>query len=102
LLAARNTANTHYYACGPAVILDAFENHCQTLGCTQAHIERFSAAEVAAASDAKQTYTVELKRSGEVIAITPDISLLTALQAANQMIMVWVSGCKSERLVLDL
>jgi hypothetical protein len=45
---------------------------------------------------------VELKRSGEVIAITPDISLLTALQAANQMIMVWVSGCKSERLVLDL
>jgi ferredoxin-NADP reductase len=141
LLATRNTANTHYYACGPAVMLDAFENHCQSLGYTQAHIERFSAVEVAASSDAKQTYTVELKRSGKVIEITPDISLLAALQAANadfmtsceegicgscetrvlegipdhrdsvlspaeqatnQMMMVCVSGCKSERLVLDL
>ena len=141
LLSTRNTANAHYYACGPAVMLDAFENHCQSLGYTQAHIERFSAVEVAASSDAKQTYTVELKRSGKVIEITPDISLLAALQAANadfmtsceegicgscetrvlegipdhrdsvlspaeqatnQMMMVCVSGCKSERLVLDL
>jgi ferredoxin-NADP reductase len=140
LLAARNTANAHYYACGPAVMLDAFESHCQALGYANAHIERFAAVEVAASTNAKQRYTVELKRSGKVIEITPDISLLAALQAANadimtsceegicgscetrvlegipdhrdsvlspaeqatnQMMMVCVSGCQSERLVLD-
>lgn len=140
LLAARNTANAHYYACGPAVMLDAFETHCQALGYANAHIERFAAVEVAASTNAKQSYTVELKRSGKVIEITPDMSLLAALQAANaevmtsceegicgscetrvlegipdhrdsvlspaeqatnQMMMVCVSGCQSERLVLD-
>lgn len=141
LLAARGSASAHHYACGPAVMLDAFENACASLGYANAHIERFSAVEVAAASDALQSYTVELKRSGKVIEITPAISLLAALQAAhvdvqtsceegicgscetrvlagtpdhrdsvlspaeqatNQMMMVCVSGCKSERLVLDL
>jgi ferredoxin-NADP reductase len=140
LLAARNTANAHYYACGPAVMLDAFESHCQALGYANAHIERFAAVEVAASTNAKQRYTVELKRSGKVIEITPDMSLLAALQAANadimtsceegicgscetrvlegipdhrdsvlspaeqatnQMMMVCVSSCQSERLVLD-
>ncbi len=141
LLAARSAPGTHYYACGPAVMLDAFEAHCQALGYANAHIERFAAVEVAASSDARQSYQVELKRSGKVIEITPDISLLAALQAAkvnvqtsceegicgscetrvleglpdhrdsvlspaeratNQAMMVCVSGCKSERLVLDL
>jgi ferredoxin len=110
------------------------------LGYANAHIERFAAVEVAASTNAKQSYTVELKRSGKVIEITPDMSLLAALQAANaevmtsceegicgscetrvlegipdhrdsvlspaeqatnQMMMVCVSGCQSERLVLD-
>jgi len=141
LLAARHVSGTHYYACGPAVMLDAFETHCQSLGYANAHIERFAAVEVTASSDAQQRYTVELKRSGKVIEITPALSLLTALQqakadvmtsceegicgscetrvlegipdhrdsvlspaeqAANRVMMVCVSGCKSERLVLDL
>ncbi len=141
LLAARNTPNAHYYACGPAVMLDAFEAHCQSLGYAQAHIERFTAVAVAASSDAQLRYTVELKRSGKVIEITPEVSLLAALlaantdlmtsceegicgscetrvlegipdhrdsvlspaeQASNRSMMVCVSGCKSERLVLDL
>jgi len=141
LLADRHTPDTHYYACGPAVMLDAFEADCQSLGYAHAHIERFTAVEVAASSDAQQSYTVELKRSGKVIQITPELSLLAALQqakaevmtsceegicgscetrvlegvpdhrdsvlspaeqATNQMMMICVSGCKSERLVLDL
>lgn len=141
LLAARDAPGTHYYACGPAVMLDAFETHCQSLGYVNAHIERFAAVEVAASSDAQQRYTVELKRSGKVIEITPALSLLAALQEAkadfmtsceegicgscetrvlegipdhrdsvlspaeqaeNRVMMVCVSGCKSERLVLDL
>ncbi len=134
-------ADIHFYACGPAVMLDAFEKHCQTLGFTNAHVERFSAVEVAAASDARSTYTVELRRSGKVITVTPELSLLQAIEAArvsvatscqegicgscetpvlegtpdhrdsvlsaaeraaNRSMMVCVSGCKTERLVLDL
>lgn len=140
LLAARNTPKAHYYACGPTVMLDAFETHCQSLGYAQAHIERFAATALAASKDAQQSYTVELKRSGKIIEVTADISLLAALQAANaeimtsceqgicgscetrvlegepdhrdsvlspeeqatnQMMMVCVSGCKSQHLVLD-
>jgi ferredoxin-NADP reductase len=135
-------SGSHYYACGPAVMLDAFEKSCAELGVADnAHIERFTAVEVAAAADAKQSYTVELKRSAKTIIITPELSLYAALQAAkvfvpssceegvcgscetpvlegipdhrdsilspteraaNKVMMVCVSGCKSERLVLDL
>ena len=141
LLAARNTANTSYYACGPTGLLNAFESHCQSLGYANAHIERFAGLNVAASSEAKQRYAVELKRSGKVIEIAPDMSLLAALRAANAnvqtsceegicgscetrvlqgipdhrdsvlspaeqagnlMMMVCVSGSRSERLVLDL
>ena len=62
LLAARPAqADTHYYACGPAVMLDAFEAECTAFGYANHHIERFAAVEVAAASDARQSYTVELR-----------------------------------------
>jgi len=84
LLAARPAKpGTHYYACGPAVMLDSFEKNCAELGYTDAHIERFSAVEVAPASDARQSYSVELRRSGKVIAVTPAQSLLDALRDAG-------------------
>lgn len=132
---------THHYACGPAVMLDAFEQSCAELGHPHAHIERFAAVEVKAAADARQSYTVELKRSGKTLEVTPDTNLHKMLVAAkvnvpfsceegvcgscetrvldgvvdhrdsvlspaeratNKVMMVCVSGCKSERLVLDL
>jgi ferredoxin-NADP reductase len=86
LLSARpgvGAAGTHYYACGPAVMLDAFERSCSDLGYVHAHIERFQAVEVAPASDAQQSYTVELKRSGQVLNVRPGQSLLNTLQAAG-------------------
>jgi ferredoxin-NADP reductase len=134
-------ATEHYYACGPAVMLDNFEKTCATLGHTQAHIERFSAAEVEASADAKASYTVELRTSGITFEVTPDTTLHKQLiasgvfipfsceegicgscetrvlegevdhrdsilspaeRAANSVMMVCVSGCKSQRLVLDL
>lgn len=134
-------AQTHYYACGPSVMLDAFERQCAALGHAQAHIERFAAVEVAAAADAKSEYTVELRRSGRSITVTPEKSLLDTLlaaglkidhsccegvcgscetrvlagepdhrdsvlsakeRAANKVMMVCVSGCKSSTLALDL
>lgn len=135
------SADTHYYACGPSVMLDRFVQVCETLGHAHAHIERFSAVKIEAAPDARAGYLVELKRSGQVIPITPDKSLLHTLidagvsvdfsceegvcgtcetrvlegipdhrdsvlssaeHASNKTMMVCVSGCKTERLVLDL
>jgi ferredoxin-NADP reductase len=135
------TASEHYYACGPAVMLDNFEKTCAALGHANAHIERFTAVEVAAADDAKTTFTVELRRSGQMFEVTPDTTLHKRLieikadvpfsceegicgscetkvlegvpdhrdmvltdaeRAANKAMMVCVSGCKSERLVLDI
>ena len=76
LLAARAPqGQTHYYACGPAPMLDAFVAQCAALGYEQAHIERFAAVEVAAASDARGQFTVELRRSGQVFEVTPDTTL---------------------------
>jgi ferredoxin-NADP reductase len=134
-------SRAHYYACGPAVMLDTFEQVCAGLGYGNAHIERFAPVEVKAASDARANYSVELKRSGRVIEIAPGRSLLQTLldggvaveyscgegvcgtcetrvlegmpdhrdsvlsaseRAGNRCMMVCVSGCKSERLVLDL
>lgn len=131
----------HYYACGPAVMLDNFEKTCAALGHANAHIERFSAVEVVAADDAKTTFTVELRRSGQMFEVTPDTTLHKRLieikadvpfsceegicgscetkvlegvpdhrdlvltdaeRAANKAMMVCVSGCKSDRLVLDI
>lgn len=135
------SADTHLYACGPAAMLDAFEKSCAELGHAQAHIERFAAVAVSAADDARQSYTVELRRSGKTFEVTPETTLhqmlrasqapvpfsceegicgscetrviageidhrdsvLTADERASQKVMmVCVSGCKSERLVLDL
>lgn len=135
------SADTHFYACGPSVMLDTFEKVCAELGHTQAHIERFAAVQVQAAADARASYTVELRRSGKTFEVTPDTSLHKMLQAckadvpfsceegvcgscetrvlegeidhrdsvltaaeraSNKVMMVCVSGCKSERLVLDL
>jgi ferredoxin-NADP reductase len=134
-------ASEHYYACGPAVMLDNFEKTCAALGHANAHIERFTAVEVAAADDAKTTFTVELRRSGQMFEVTPDTTLHKRLieikadvpfsceegicgscetkvlegvpdhrdmvltdaeRAANKAMMVCVSGCKSDRLVLDI
>ena len=142
LLARRHGApGTHYYACGPSVMLDAFERACAELGYANAHIERFAAVAVEASTDARASYTAELRRSGRTFTITPAKSLLATLldagmdvdhsclegvcgtcetrvlegtpdhrdsvlssaeRASNTVMMVCVSGCKSERLVLDL
>ncbi len=141
LLAARRAAGTHYYACGPAPLLDAFERECAALGYTDAHVERFAALEINAAPEAKTSYVAVCEKSGKTFTITPDKSLLDTLldggiqadysclegvcgtcetrviegepdhrdsvlsaseKASNQTMMICVSGCKSERLVLDI
>ncbi len=133
--------DSHYYACGPAPMLEAFERICVELGHTNAHIERFAPMTIEAAGNALGHYTVELRRSGRFVEVTPGKSLLDTLIAAgvevehsccegvcgscetrviagepdhrdsvlsakeranNRSMMVCVSGCKSDTLVLDL
>lgn len=141
LVACGGKPNTHFYACGPSVMLNNFVTTCESLGYANAHIERFSAVEVVASAGAKKSYTVELKKSGKLITVTPEKSLLQTLidakvvvdyscqegicgacetrvlegepdhrdsvlsaseHASNKVMMICVSGCKSDRLVVDL
>ena len=43
---AGKSAGSHFYCCGPAPMLDAFEKTCEQLGYANAHVERFAAAHV--------------------------------------------------------
>jgi len=135
------STNLHHYACGPAPMLDAFEHVCAELGHENAHLERFSAQEIKVSEDARESYTVELRKSGKFITVNNGKSLLDTLleagiriessccegicgtcetrvlagepdhrdsvltakeRASNKTMMVCVSGCKSENLVLDI
>ena len=144
LLRARGGAGadvTHFYACGPGPMLDAFLAACSTLGYANAHIERFAAAAPVEVVGSGQGFTVELRRSGRTVEIAPGQSILDVLldagiqasfscqdgfcgscetrvlegepehrdsvlteteRAENKVMMICVSGCRGERLVLDL
>jgi len=76
-------ADTHFYCCGPTPMLDAFEQTCERLGYPHAHIERFTAAEVAASEDAQDSYSVELSKSGKTVSVEPGLNLLDVLLEAG-------------------
>ncbi|MFJ4068166.1 PDR/VanB family oxidoreductase [Pseudomonas sp. NPDC089996] len=80
---AGRSADTHFYCCGPTPMLDAFEATCEQLGYTHAHIERFTAVEVAAAEDALDSYSVELRKSGKTLNVEPGLNLLDVLLEAG-------------------
>ena len=70
-------ADTHFYACGPAPMLDGFVATCEQQGKPHAFIERFSAVE--APTEANGSYTVTLQRSGRTVSVQAGQSLLDAL-----------------------
>ena len=81
-LLAGHPADTHFYACGPGPMLDAFERACEALGQANVHLERFAAApamEVPAAG----AYTVELRQSGKTFSVPLGVSLLDAMLEAG-------------------
>ena len=81
LLAGKPTG-THFYCCGPAPMLAAFEDACAALGQANVHLERFTPVELAPAI-ATGTCTVELRRSGRSIEVGAELSILDAVLAAG-------------------
>lgn len=75
-------ADTHFYGCGPAPMLAAFEAACTVLGYVHVHLERFAPLEQAP-STATNTCTVELRRSGRSLQVAPDTSILDAVLACG-------------------
>lgn len=68
----------HFYCCGPAAMIEAFENACRELPPERVHAERFSAAEAPATEGG---YAVRLARSGRVLAVVPGQTILSTLKA---------------------
>ncbi|MDB5732669.1 MAG: oxidoreductase [Variovorax sp.] len=77
------SAAAHFYGCGPAPMLAAFESACERLGYENAHVERFAAAPAPASPDNGESCLVELRRSGRTIAVAPGRSVLDALLDAG-------------------
>ena len=141
-LLAAYPANTHFYGCGPGLMLDAFQKACDNLGYTHVHLERFAAVEpVGTPPFNANGCTVELSRSQRIIQVPAGSTILDAMmdagiipsysckegicgacetkvlagevdhrdsiltqqeRAANKSMMICVSGCRSNLLVLDL
>lgn len=135
-------ADTHFYGCGPGLMLDAFQKACDSLGYTHVHLERFAAVEpVGTPPFNANGCTVELSRSQRIIQVPAGSTILDAMmdagiipsysckegicgacetkvlagevdhrdsiltqqeRAANKSMMICVSGCRSNLLVLDL
>jgi ferredoxin-NADP reductase len=74
------------YCCGPAPMLDAFEQACAARSPGRVHVERFSAPDNLVAADG--TYTVELAKSKRSITVQAGQTLLQALQAAGLTVKV--------------
>jgi ferredoxin-NADP reductase len=129
---------SHFYCCGPAPMLGAFESVTKGLPPEQVHVEYFTPREEKSLAGG---FVVQLARSGREFAIPPGKSILEVLRAAglelsysceegvcgacetplisgipdhrdsvlnatersaNKVIMICCSGCKGDKLVLDL
>jgi len=72
--------DAHVYCCGPLPMLDAFEQATAALSPERVHVEYFAARESA---DTAGGYSVELARSGRVIAVEPGHTILDSLRDAG-------------------
>jgi ferredoxin len=74
------TKDAHLYCCGPARMLNAFEDATTNLPSDQVHLEHFAAKEKASLEG---DYVVELARSGREFKIPPSKSILAVLRDAG-------------------
>lgn len=71
----------HFYACGPAPMLDAFQRVCSVMQCAHVHVERFAVAQLKLTESAG--FTVEFRRSAQVIHVSAGGSILDAMLEAG-------------------
>jgi ferredoxin-NADP reductase len=74
--------NTLVYCCGPSGLLDAVESRCATWPAGSLHLERFTSRAVAAPV-LEEPFEVELARTGTLIVVEPDTSILEAVARAG-------------------
>ena len=94
---------THTYVCGPARMVDDVIGSAHELGWTDSHIhfERFEDR-----GSTGEAFPVTLARSGAVIEVSPDQSLLDAVEEAGYRLPYLCRGgacgqCETEVLVID-
>lgn len=73
-------AGAHFYCCGPAPMLKAFETACAAVDPVRVHLEYFGAKEAPAVGGG---FTVRLVRSGRKVPIQQGQTILEALQSAG-------------------
>lgn len=81
-LLAGSGADSHYYCCGPAPMLDAFERACEQLGYANAYVERFSAGPPPLESDDHELEVICLS-SNRTIMVPAAQTILDALLNAG-------------------
>jgi ferredoxin-NADP reductase len=84
------TAGTLVYCCGPGPLLDAVEQRCATWPRGSLHVERFTPKQrdEPVHSD---SFEVELARTGAVVTIPPDRSILDVVEEAGVQML---SSCR--------
>jgi tetrachlorobenzoquinone reductase len=73
----------HFYACGPSLMLDAFETATKSIPEANRHLERFAADAKGSSEGALTEYEAVLAKSGMTLRITPEKSLLDTLLDAG-------------------
>lgn len=79
----RAPAGAHFYCCGPAPMLQAYLQACAGLPEARVHYERFGADPAAATPAGEAEFEVELARSGRVLRVAPDQTILDAMLDAG-------------------
>jgi len=82
------TEGTHVYVCGPAPFMSVVERLALAkVGTERFHFEHFGAPPVKVEGGNK-AFTVELKKSGITCQVSPDQTIVQALEAAGHMVEI--------------
>jgi ferredoxin-NADP reductase len=79
--------DTLVYCCGPTGLIDATERFCRNWKPGSLHVERFAAAPSIAGDDANTTIEVVCEQSGITLEVTPEMSILEAVENAGLEVM---------------
>lgn len=76
----------HVYCCGPEGLMNAVGNMAAEVGMPKSatHFERFAPPEATEPAAPAGSFTVMLNRSGKIITVAPEQSMLEALEAAGE------------------